>query len=106
VDPSVATKLILTSDEYKNIGIIMSMTKAYKETALAEEILINTHIDIINNLKELVALEQKKSKDYRELYINSENLYRQEVWEHKWDNRINGTMMYLVTFGSILLIGL
>ena len=47
-------------------------------------------------------MEQRKAEVYRELYINSENAYRQEKYEHDWDNRIHKTGLYGITIGSII----
>jgi hypothetical protein len=95
--------VVIAPTEYAKVGAVVKLAKTYKEIVLDQEALVNTYIDQINALKELVALEQKKSQMYRELWITSENAYRQEAYEHKWDNRINKAGMYTVTVGSIIL---
>jgi hypothetical protein len=47
-------------------------------------------------------MEQRKAEVYRELWISSENAFRQEKWEHDWDNRIHKTALYGITIGSII----
>lgn len=96
--------IVLAPKEYAKVGAVVKLAKTYKEIVLDQEKLVNTYVDQINALKELVALEQKKSQMYRELWITSENAYRQEAYEHKWDNRINKTGMYAVTLGSVILL--
>ena len=101
-DKKLATHIMLAPKEYAKIGALVKLTKTYKGLVLDEETLINTYIDQINALKELYAMEQRKAEVYRELYINSENAYRQEKYEHDWDNRIHKTGLYGITIGSII----
>ena len=103
VQKAEATHIMLAPSEYAKVGAVVKLAKTYKELAIDQELLINTYIDQINALKELVAMEQRKAEVYRELWIGSENAYRREAWEHKWDNRINKAGLYGVTLGSILI---
>lgn len=98
-----ATMVVLTPDEYKKVGALVKLAVNYKQIAKEEAKLVNTKIDIINSLKELAALERKKVRAYRELWVNSENMYRQEKWEHDKDNLINRIGWYAVTIGSVTL---
>ena len=102
-DKNEATHVMLAPSEYAKVGAVVKLAKTYKELALDQEILVNTYITQINALKELVAMEQRKAEVYRELWIGSENAYRQEEWQHKWDNRINKAGLYGVTMGSIVI---
>jgi len=97
-----ATHIMLAPSEYAKVGAVVQLAKSYKEIVLEQEKLVNTYIDQINALKELYALEQRKTEMYRELWINSENAYRQEKWEHDWDNRLHKTGLYGITIGSII----
>ncbi len=101
-DKAEATHIMLAPKEYAKVGAIVKLAKTYKGLILDQETLINTYIDQINALKELYAMEQRKSEVYRELWISSENAYRQEKWEHDWDNRIHKAGLYGITFGSII----
>jgi hypothetical protein len=96
--------VILAPSEYAKVGAVVKLAKSYKELVLDQEALVNTYITQINALKELVALEQKKSQMYRELWISSENAYRQEARDHKVDNFINRAGIYGVTVGSIIIL--
>jgi hypothetical protein len=98
-----ATHIMLAPKEYAKVGAVVKLAKTYKELVLEQEALINTYIDQINALKELYAMEQRKAEVYRELWISSENAYRQEKWEHKWDNRIHKTGLYGVTIGAVII---
>ena len=97
-----ATHILLAPEEYAKIGAIVKLAKTYKEIILLNESITNTYINEINALKELSAMERQKIISYRELWVNSENMYRQEKYEHKADNIINKGGMYLITLGSIL----
>jgi hypothetical protein len=99
-----ATHIMLAPSEYAKVGALVKLAKTYKELVLDQEVLINTYIEQVNALKELLAMEQRKAEVYRELWISSENAYRQEEWEHKWDNRINKTAIYGVTAGSLIVL--
>jgi hypothetical protein len=96
------THVMLAPSEYAKIGALVKLTKTYKQLVLDQEKLVNTYIEQINALKELLAMEQRKSEVYRELWISSENAYRYEKWEHDWDNRIHKTGLYAITIGAIV----
>ena len=97
-----ATHIMLAPSEYAKVGALVKLAVAYKGLALDQEKLVNTYIEQINALKELLAMEQRKSEVYRELWISSENAYRQEKWEHDWDNRLHKAGLYAITAGSII----
>lgn len=99
-----ATHIMLAPAEYAKVGALVQLAKTYKELALDQEILINTYIDQINALKELLSMEQRKSEVYRELWISSENAYRYEKWEHQKDNFFHKTALYGITVGSIVVL--
>lgn len=90
--------VVLAPSEYAKISALLKLAKAYKDIAKEQEVLINTHISVINSLKEYVALEQMKTKEYRQLWADSENAYRQEAHNRKVDNAIHKG-----TFGAIFL---
>jgi len=102
-DKAEATHIMLAPKEYAKVGAVVKLAKTYKGVAIDQEGLINTYIDQINALKELLEMEQRKSEVYRELWISSENAYRQEKWEHDWDNRLHKTGLYAITIGSIVI---
>lgn len=99
-----SSHILLGPEEYRKVGAVLKLTKAYKEIIHMNESIINTYIDEINALKELSMLEREKVISYRELWVNSENMYRSEKYEHKTDNMINRSGMYIITIGSILLL--
>jgi len=98
-----ATHIMLAPSEYAKVGAVVKLAKTYKELAIDQELLMNTYIDQINALKELLVMEQRKAEVYRELWISSENAYRYEAWEHKWDNRLHKAGLYGITLGSIVI---
>ena len=101
-----ATHILLVPKEYAKVGGLVKLAGTYKKIAIEQELLINTYIDQINALREMVKLEREKALMYRELWVQSENVYRQEVAEHKRDNWLNRGAMYVITIGSIIAIAL
>ena len=95
---------MLAPSEYAKVGAVVKLAVTYKELTLDQEKLVNTYIDQINALKELLSMEQRKSEVYRELWISSENAYRYEKWEHNWDNRFHKAGLYGITIGSIVIL--
>lgn len=104
--PEGATHILLVPKEYAKIGSLLKLAKTYKSVAIEQEHLINTYISEINALKELVALERQKTIMYRELWVDSENRYRQERHEHTMDNAIHKTGLVLITIGSFIALAL
>ena len=101
-DKAEATHIMLAPKEYAKVGAIVKLAKTYKGLILDQETLINTYIEQINALKELYAMEQRKAEVYRELWISSENAFKQEKWEHDWDNRLHKAGLYAITIGSVV----
>ncbi|KKM86037.1 hypothetical protein LCGC14_1283010 [marine sediment metagenome] len=102
--PMEKAKFILLSPvEYRKIAALLKLAKAYKGIVKEQEILVNTHVDIINSLKEYIALERAKAKEYRQLWADSENAYRQEKYAHSLDNAINKGAFGLMSIGSLVL---
>jgi len=101
-----ATHILLVPKEYAKVGGLVKLAVTYKKIAIEQELLVNTYIDQINALREMIKLERQKSIMYRELWVQSENAYRQEVAEHKRDNWMNRSAMYIITIGSIIAIAL
>jgi hypothetical protein len=102
-DPAKAKYLVLTHDEYAKYVAQLKIKKTYEEIINEQEILINTYVDIINSLKELVALEQAKAKAYRDLWADSENAYRQERYDHQIDNLTNRGIIGAISIGAIVI---
>jgi len=101
--PSNADYVILTDKNYKDIGVLIQKAKAYKSLAIEEEILINNYISIINTQKEYVELERQKAREYRQLWVMSENNFRMEEYRHTRDNVINKVTHYILVIGGIAL---
>ena len=99
-----ATHIMLAPSEYSKVGALVKLAKTYKELAIDQEALVNTYIEQINALKELLAMEQRKSEVYRELWISSENAYRYEKWEHQKDNFFHKVGLYGITIGSVVVL--
>jgi len=101
-----ATHILLVPKEYAKIGGLVKLATTYKAVAIEQETLVNTYIDQINALREMLTLERQKSILYRELWVDSENAYRQERASHKRDNALNRAGMYIITIGSVVAIAL
>lgn len=100
-DPENAKYLLLTKNEYAKYVAQLRIKKTYKDIIQQQEIDINTKIDIINSLKEYVALERVKAQEYRSLWVDSENAYREEKYLHDLDNNINKGIFSVITIGTI-----
>ena len=101
-DMERAVYVVLVPKEYAKIAALLKLTKTYKGIIGEQEKLINTHIEIINSLKEYLALEQAKTEEYRNLWVDSENAYRQERYNHKIENAINKGLLGAISIGSII----
>ena len=101
-----ATHILLVPKEYAKVGGLVKLAKTYKQIVIEQEGIINSYIEANNALKELLALERQKVLMYREMWVDSENAYRQEKYYHDRDNYINRTGMYIITIGSIIAIAL
>ncbi len=102
-NPGDAKYLAFTEDEFKKI---MALSAAYNDqTKLLKdhEDLVNTYIDEINALKELIVIKDQIIEQYKELYAMSENAYRMEKYHHKWDNVQNKIVQVIMTAGLVLL---
>ena len=95
--------LAFTRDEFKKIMALSVAYNAQRELLVDHEALVNVYISEINALKELVALREQIILQYIELYAMSENAYRQERYEHKWDNAENKIVQVLMLAGIVLL---
>jgi len=102
-DPAKAKYLLLSHSEYAKYVSQLVIKKKYEEIIFEQETLINTYVDIINGLKELVALEQAKAKAYRDLWVDSENAYRQEQYQHSLDNLTNRGIIGAISIGAIVI---
>lgn len=98
-----AKYLAFTREEFKKIMALSAAFNDQTEILKQHEELVNVYIDEINALKELVALREQIIQQYVELYALSENAYRQERYEHKWDNAENKIVQILMMAGLVLL---
>jgi hypothetical protein len=103
-DSKDAKYLLLTQKEYAKYVVQLQIKETYKEIIMQQEILINTYIDQINSLKEYIALEQAKAQSYRGLWVDSENAYRQERYDHKMSNLINKGVTGAISLGALILL--
>ena len=99
-----ATHILLVPKEYAKIGALLKLAKTYKAVAIEQEALVNTYIAQINGLKELLELERQKSQLYQEMYVESENAYRTERYQHNMDNIANKVGHYVLILGSVALL--
>lgn len=98
--------VLLVPKEYAKVAAVVKLAKTYKLLAQEQEVLINTNVNIINSLKEYVALEQMKATTYRRLWADSENAYRQERYQHKLDNAINKGASVAIAIGAAVLLAI
>ena len=104
VEKDQATYMILVKKEYAKVAALGKVINALISVSKEQEVLINADINIINSLKEFIALERAKADEYRNLWIDSENAYRQEQHLHKIDNAINKTTTAVISIAAIVAI--
>ena len=97
-----ATHITLTPTEYAKVGALLKILKTYKGTIQDLEKIMNIKITTINDLKEMVEISERKAQKYAELYILYKNEYRQEKYEHDWDNRFHKAGLYAITIGAVV----
>lgn len=97
---------VLIPEEYKKVSIMKKALLANRKVAFEQAKLINTNIEIVNSLKEYAELERAKAKAYRELWVNSENNYRQEQFNRKMDDLQNKATWGVVILGTLVVIAL
>jgi len=93
--------IVLAPAEYAKIAALLKYARAHKDIVKEQEILLNVYIEIINSLKEYLALEQAKAEEYRQLWADSENAYRQERYSHRLDNALNKGLFGIISLGAI-----
>lgn len=103
-DPSEASFILLTPEEYAKVEALLDVIIAYKDVIHKQEYLVNTNVKIINTLREYLALERQKAQAYRDMWVDSENAYRQEKYDHRMDNAINRGAISAISIGSVLAI--
>jgi len=92
-----AAVVVFDLNEYKKIGQLVVLTTTYKNIIEQQSVLINNKIEIENSLKELMALERMKTKEYADMWVDMANTYQREKHDHKMDNIMNKvTQMLLV----------
>jgi len=94
--------IVLDPKEFAKIAALIKLAKAYKNIAEEQASLINIRIELINALKEYLAIEQAKANEYRQLWADSENAYRQERYSHKFDNLLNKGVFGAIGIGAIM----
>lgn len=99
-----ATHILLIPEDLNKITAKLEVGAKYKQIAISEEALINTYIDQINALKEFIEIERVKSLAYRELWVSSENAYREEKKDRRMDNLSNKITTFLLSGIAILAI--
>ena len=102
-NPSDANYIMLAPKEYAKVGAIVRLAVTYKELTEQEKVLTNTYVDQINSLKSLVEIERQKVAAYRNLWVDSENAFRQERKSHRIDNVINKSMWLGTVAGAAIL---
>jgi len=89
--------------EYTKVQAFLKSRQAYKEITEEQAKLINAYIQTINALKEYIALQQLKAEEYRQLWADSENSYRQSQYQHKIDNMYHKTIISIMGLGAIVI---
>jgi hypothetical protein len=102
-NPGTARYLAFSKAEFKKIMALSAAYNDQTELLQSHEDLVNVYISEVNALKELVALREQIIKQYIQLYSMSENAYRQERYEHQWDNAESTIVKILMAAGLVFL---
>lgn len=102
-NPGAVKYLAFSASEFKKIMALSASYNDQREMLESHEDLVNVYISEINALKELLAVREQIINQYIELYTMSENAYRQERYEHKWDNAESKVVQILMAAGLVLL---
>lgn len=105
VSASEAKYVLLVPSEYNKIDALLELAIGYKKIAIKEAALINVNIDIINSLKEFIEIERQKAEMYREMWINSENMFRLERHEFQKEKIRNNVEQFFLIIGGVAIIG-
>lgn len=105
VDVNNATMILLEPSEYAKVSALLKLAIGYKKIAIEESELVNIKVDKINSMIELLELEKHKADMYRQYWVDAENKYREELYEHKKDNVINKTTNFIIMIGSAVVFG-
>lgn len=102
VPENEAKYLVLTNTEYAKYIAQLRTKKTFEAIIKEQEILINSYIDTINALKEYVAIERAKAEEYRTLWADSENAYRQEKYYNEMNNILQKSILSVIAIGSLV----
>lgn len=90
--------------EFAKIVALNRLYNDQQEIIVKQIELVNLNIEIVNSLKQLMALKNAEINEYISLWANAENAYRSERYEHQMNNLVNRTAMYLIAIGSVILL--
>jgi hypothetical protein len=97
-----AKYLVLTKKEFAKFTAQLEIKQTYKAIILRQEVLVNTKIEIINSLKEYLSLEQMKVKEYRDLWVDSENAYRLEKYNNDMNSLMTKGILSVISIGALI----
>lgn len=100
-DPDKAEYAALANDDLKKILTLSKQYDAQAEVIGKQTDLVNTHVDQINALKEIVEMKEVQMEQYISLYTTAQNRYLQEQHEHRVSNLKKDVTMYIMTIGAI-----
>lgn len=101
-DVNKAAFVLLSPEDFAKIDALLDILIAYKGIIYEQEYLVNTHVKIINTLREFLELERQKAQAYRDMWTDSENAYRQERHDRKIENALNKGVISLISIGSLI----
>jgi len=101
-DPAEATHVIYTQEQFSKNADIVTLAMAYRDIIYGQQDLVNVHIDTVNSLKELAELERQKVLLYRELWVDSERMYKDEHKIRMRESLVSSVKLWAVTIGSIV----
>lgn len=102
-DLKVVKYIVFTPKEYKKVQAYILAGKVYKKISEEQVKLINAEINISNNKNEYIILVKLASEEYKQLWVDSENSYRTEQYQHKIDNIYHRSVIGIMGLGAIVI---
>jgi len=100
-DPEMAKYIVFVPEEFNKYVAKLQEIKTLKEILYKQEDLVNVYIRLVNSHKEFLALERAKAQAYRNMWVDSENAYRDERYQGQLNDYFYKGLLGVLTVGGI-----
>jgi hypothetical protein len=102
-DPAKAKYVAFTKEDFPKVVANLKLKQTYKEMYEGTLAVANQQVMTLNHLKELLAQDQQLIQLLNERQTYFENQYRQEVYDHRWDNVYHRSVIGVMGIGAIVI---